>query len=305
MERNEFLRILKNNVSDMLGSQYEYQLREIYKNNGVKLDAITISKIGESYGKTLAIVYDGADGYDEIFNKAWYIADDFKNSADINIDKDINNYLDWEVSKDLVAYSLVNYKANKEWLENKPHVVLSDLAMVFYISVRGEEGMIVAWVDNSLIEKWNIEVNELPEIARRNTIRLYPAIIKSLEDMAGDLDFGIKEHKGILRTGIYVITNEVFNRGAAVIFYNGFLKSIADSLESDLVLIPSSIHEMLVMEKKEEMDYEYLQCMLVDINKNELQLVDVLSNNLYVYSRENDEITQVTECDLEIKEDFF
>lgn len=305
MERNEFLRILKNNVSDMLGSQYKYQLREIYKNNGVKLDAITISKIGESYGKTLAIVYDGADGYDEIFNKAWYIADDFKNSADINIDKDINNYLDWEVSKDLVAYSLVNYKANKEWLENKPHVVLSDLAMVFYISVRGEEGMIVAWVDNSLIEKWNIEVNELPEIARRNTIRLYPAIIKSLEDMAGDLDFGIKEHKGILRTGIYVITNEVFNRGAAVIFYNGFLKSIADSLESDLVLIPSSIHEMLVMEKKEEMDYEYLQCMLVDINKNELQLVDVLSNNLYVYSRENDEITQVTECDLEIKEDFF
>lgn len=305
MERNEFLRILKNNVSDMLGSQYEYQLREIYKNNGVKLDAITISKIGESYGKTLAIVYDGADGYDEIFNKAWYIVDDFKNSADINIDKDINNYLDWEVSKDLVAYSLVNYKANKEWLENKPHVVLSDLAMVFYISVRGEEGMIVAWVDNSLIEKWNIEVNELPEIARRNTIRLYPAIIKSLEDMAGDLDFGIKEHKGILRTGIYVITNEVFNRGAAVIFYNGFLKSIADSLESDLVLIPSSIHEMLVMEKKEEMDYEYLQCMLVDINKNELQLVDVLSNNLYVYSRENDEITQVTECDLEIKEDFF
>lgn len=303
MERNEFLRILKNNVSDMLGSQYEYQLREIYKNNGVKLDAITISKIGESYGKTFAIVYDGADGYDEIFNKAWYIADDFKNSADINIDKDINNYLDWEVSKDLVVFSLVNYKANEEWLEHMPHVVLSDLAMIFYISVKAEDGMLITWVDNSLIETWKIDANELPEIARRNTMRLYPAIMSSLDNMAGGL--GIKVLTDDLRTGLYILSNEMFNRGAAVIFYNGLLKSLADMLESDLVLILSSIHEILFLKKSEKIDYEEMQCLIIGINKNVLKVEDVLSNNLYVYSRENDEITQVTECDLEIKEDFF
>lgn len=303
MERNEFLRILKNNVSDMLGSQYEYQLREIYKNNGVKLDAITISKIGESYGKTFAIVYDGADGYDEIFNKAWYIADDFKNSADINIDKDINNYLDWEVSKDLVVFSLVNYKANEEWLEHMPHVVLSDLAMIFYISVKAEDGMLITWVDNSLIETWKIDANELPEIARRNTMRLYPAIMSSLDNMAGGL--GIKVLTDDLRTGLYILSNEMFNRGAAVIFYNGLLKSLADMLESDLVLILSSIHEILFLKKSEKIDYEEMQCLIIGINKNVLKVEDVLSNNLYVYTRENDEITQVTECDLEIKEDFF
>lgn len=303
MERNEFLRILKNNVSDMLGSQYEYQLREIYKNNGVKLDAITISKIGESYGKTFAIVYDGADGYDEIYNKAWYIADDFESCAELNMEEDINKYLDWEVSKDLVVFSLVNYKANKEWLEHMPHVVLSDLAMVFYISVKAEDGMLITWVDNSLIETWKIDANELPEIARRNTMRLYPAIMSSLDNMAGGL--GIKVHTDDLKTGLYILSNEMFNRGAAVIFYNGLLKSLADMLESDLVLIPSSIHEILFLKKSEKIDYEEMQCLIIGINKNLLKVEDVLSNNLYVYSRENDEITQVTDCDLEIKEDFF
>lgn len=303
MERNEFLRILKNNISDMLGSQYEYQLRERYINNGVKSDAITISRIGESYGKTFAIVYDGADGYDEIYNKAWYIADDFESCAELNMEENINKYLDWEVSKDLVVFSLVNYKANKEWLEHMPHVVLSDLAMVFYISVKAEDGMLITWVDNSLIETWKIDANELPEIARRNTMRLYPAIMSSLDNMAGGL--GIKVHTDDLKTGLYILSNEMFNRGAAVIFYNGLLKSIADMLESDLVLIPSSIHEILFLKKSEKIDYEEMQCLIIGINKNLLKVEDVLSNNLYVYSRENDEINQVTECDLEIKEDFF
>lgn len=303
MERNEFLKILKNNVSQMLGSQYEYQLRERYINNGVKSDVITISRIGESYGKTFAIVYDGADGYDEIYNKAWYIADDFESSAELNMEENINKFLDWEVSKDLVAFSLVNYKANEEWLEHMPHVVLSDLAMVFYISVKAEDGMMTTWVDNSLIETWKIDANELPEIARKNTMRLYPAIMCSLDNMAGGL--GIKVHTDDLRTGSFILSNEMFNRGAAVIFYNGLLKSIADMMESDLVLIPSSIHEMLFLKKSEEIDYEQMQCLIIDINKNVLELEDVLSNNLYVYSREDDEITQVTECDLEIKEDLF
>lgn len=303
MERNEFLRILKNNVSDMLGSQYEYQLRERYINNGVKSDAITISRIGESYGKTFAIVYDGADGYDEIYNKAWYIADDFESCAELNMEENINKYLDWEVSKDLVVFSLVNYKANKEWLEHMPHVVLSDLAMVFYISVKAEDGMLITWVDNSLIETWKIDANELPEIARRNTMRLYPAIMSSLDNMAGGL--GIKVHTDDLKTGLYILSNEMFNRGAAVIFYNGLLKSLADMLESDLVLIPSSIHEILFLKKSEKIDYEEMQCLIIGINKNLLKVEDVLSNNLYVYSRENDEITQVTDCDLEIKEDLF
>lgn len=303
MERNEFLRILKNNISDMLGSQYEYQLRERYINNGVKSDAITISRIGESYGKTFAIVYDGADGYDEIYNKAWYIADDFESCAELNMEENINKYLDWEVSKDLVVFSLVNYKANKEWLEHMPHVVLSDLAMVFYISVKAEDGMLITWVDNSLIETWKIDANELPEIARRNTMRLYPAIMCSLDNMAGGL--GIKVHTDDLKTGLYILSNEMFNRGAAVIFYNGLLKSLADMLESDLVLIPSSIHEILFLKKSEKIDYEEMQCLIIGINKNLLKVEDVLSNNLYVYSRENDEITQVTDCDLEIKEDLF
>ena len=307
MKRSEFLRILKNDVSFMLGSGYEYQLKTMYKNNGIKADVIIISKAGESVGKTFAINYDGADGHDEIYNKAWYIVDDYEKSINVdkNINIDINESLEWKMSKDLVTFMLVNLKANKERLEHMPHVILSDLAMIFKISIQTEEGILTTWVDNDLLAEWDIDINELPEIARQNTMKRHPAIMVALDDIIESINPKFKSHKRVSGMDLYFLTNRQLIDGAAVVFYVGLLKNVADYLDSDLILIPSCIHGIIAVKKDDDVDYTFLQCMLIDINKNKLPLEDVLSNNLYEYTRQDDKIRQVTDCDLEINNDLF
>ena len=60
--------------------------------------------------------------------------------------KNINEFLQWKKCKDLVSLTLVNLKANRERLVHMPHVILSDLAMIFKISILTEEGILKAWV---------------------------------------------------------------------------------------------------------------------------------------------------------------
>ena len=82
-------------------------------------------------------------------------------------------------------------------------------------------------------------------------------------------------------------------KGAAVILYEGLLKEMAKSLESDLLILPSSIHEILVMAYDNEVDLFLIKDMVERINQSEIPLCDVLSNEIYRYSREKEEISMI------------
>ena len=91
---------------------------------------------------------------------------------------------------------------------------------------------------------------------------------------------------------MYIVSNEKKLNGASAILYKDSLQSIARRLNSDFYIIPSSVHEVIAIPyndftKKQE---SFLKETIAFVNNTEVSTQDVLSNNLYFFSREDNEL---------------
>ena len=85
-----------------------------------------------------------------------------------------------------------------------------------------------------------------------------------------------------------VLTNNNSQLGAAVILYDGVLKDIAKG--EDLVILPSSIHEVLILKAKQNDSPAELKAMVQDVNATQVALEERLSDNVYKYNAKLDKI---------------
>ncbi len=89
---------------------------------------------------------------------------------------------------------------------------------------------------------------------------------------------------------LYVLSNQTGIYGACCILYQDLLKNFADSFERDLIVLPSSIHEVLLTPDEQGLSYDYLNAMVVQINHSEVPVEDQLSNHIYLYTRKDDQL---------------
>lgn len=162
-------------------------------------------------------------------------------------------------------------------------------------------------INNNLMETWEKSVEELYEQTKKNTPILFEKSFKSINEVLlglvkerlGDNQNELDKMEKLLAEqeiiSLYVLTNKIGINGAAVILYDNVLKMIAEELESDLIILPSSIHEVLVLAFREDSSMSELKDMVCSINKDEVPTVDILSDNVYRYSREDDKVYMITE----------
>ena len=135
---------------------------------------------------------------------------------------------------------------------------------------------------------------------------MFDVSFKTLGDILIDLAYKQLKDKEVLEDftksireveiiALYVLTNTIGINGASVMLYEDVFKGISRRFETDLIIFPSSINEVLVLVCWREDDICKLKEMVHDINRNEVSMTDVLSDNIYRYSREKDEIYIVTE----------
>ena len=89
---------------------------------------------------------------------------------------------------------------------------------------------------------------------------------------------------------LFVISNSTRLHGASVILYEGLLKASADIFKDGLILLPSSIHEMLFLPASTCDRHEYLKEMVAHVNRTELDADDILSDNVYYYDKNTDKL---------------
>lgn len=77
--------------------------------------------------------------------------------------------------------------------------------------------------------------------------------------------------------------------GASVILYDGFLKFIAERLGKNFYILPSSIHECIVVPKESKIEKEMLLDMVVEVNCFEVSRQDKLTDGVYYYDAKADE----------------
>ena len=89
---------------------------------------------------------------------------------------------------------------------------------------------------------------------------------------------------------LYVLTNKSRMFGAACMLYPGVFQQAAREIEGDFFVLPSSVHEVLLLSPGNVFDREGLRRLVREINETQVEPYEVLSNNVYYYDSEKAEI---------------
>lgn len=212
---------------------------------------------------------------------------------------------DFEQVKDKIFYKLVNYDKNLEMLKEVPHVPYLDLALTFHVLAgRDETGQSICPVRQKDRMKWGQDIGALYELAKENTPKLFPV---SLCSMGWFMENVLKESQEEcerpeldkflsykMDSPLYILSNQSGIYGAAAVLYEDVLKNFAFMEECDVVLLPSSIHEFLLLPYKNitgPFDIDKTREMVEHINRVDVPKTDILSDNVYLYDREKDKIS--------------
>lgn len=245
-------------------------IRKVNKNNGLVMDGLTIAQEGVNIAPTIYLnsyfedyISEGAAVTAE---RIIAVYEDKKPKESI----DVSFFTDIERVRPAIEMKLVNYGMNKVLLEQVPHVRFLDLAVVFIVVLEAnrEEGVSSILVYNQHLEFWNIGADDLYRIAVKNTAN----------------DFEITPMFGIKKSRLSILTNHYKMYGAAGMLYKELLNQYMEANQAGkIAILPSSIHEVLLMTCDGSVDMGCLKNMVKEVNATQVEPEEVLSGNVYIY----------------------
>jgi len=201
----------------------------------------------------------------------------------------------WEEFRHGVFFRLVNAEKNKDLLESIPHQKFLDLALVYYYTVPISTEVIGTLViTKEHLTLLGIEEEELHQAARNNAERYQPVKIRGMEDLLYDLGrkIGVEVSEAkTCRPFLFVLTNSKGSFGASALLFEEELEYFANRIENDFYILPSSVHEVILVPDCAEFSAEYFRSMVKEINATQVDATEVLSDNIYRYDRKTKEIS--------------
>ena len=185
---------------------------------------------------------------------------------------DVDSFFNLESWKNKLGIKVIKTEKNRELLEEIPHLDVLDLSLTFYVILdRQCEGSATMQITNEYMRQWNLETEELYEMAMRSAVRLLPAEFCSLPDMIRRITgIEVEAIRGMQREcQMYVLTNSSKIQGAACMFYPHVLEMIGEILKEDFYILPSSIHEVIILPKSREIAKGELEATDVDTKPEE------------------------------------
>ena len=274
------------------------QLQEVKKNNGRTLHGISIREQDSNLAPTIYLEaffeqYQDGRSFVDIVKEIAGVYEAHRVPGCFAFDTGI--ITDYERAKDSICFKVVNTERNTELLSDVPSVPFCDLSIIFYIKMpKMDDQEASVTIHNSLMDSWGIDKDTLFEVAKYNTPRLLPGNVRSMESVLPGLfydepgDFLSSEFDGIRpasEMGLYVATNRAKLHGAAVFLYDNLLSGFADRIGADFYILPSSIHELIFLPDTKMMDAHDLKDLVMAVNSSEVMPEEVLSDNVYHYSR--------------------
>ena len=288
MNLSDFTVKVRDNIGEYLS---EYDVEDIYekdviKNNGVVYKGLVISLKEREAAPTVYMdyyfnMYKRGKSFDEILEmiyENYKLSEEKMNLTEKEAGK-LENY------REKLFIKVVNLEKNKKRLENCPFIPFLDLAITFrYLVHKDEQDISSTLINNALMDMWGLNTQAIYKIAYKNMKKLFPPSIRKLSDIINCCsdDFGI-----IPENEMYVITNDSGINGASYIICKEIIDDFCRKKNSDYYLIPSSIHELILVPKSLDEDGENLKMFVKEVNKTAVLPVDFLSDNVYFYSRDD------------------
>ena len=284
-------------LKESMGAGYDAAYKEVIKNNGVCLHAIMINKKGSNVSPAIYIDelfgdYEEGRSFGDIVYDILCVYQ--KNAREIRMDMEF--FTHFERVKDRVLYKLIHKESNINLLADIPYIEWNDLALVFYYSFEDERfGKATILIRNSHLDMWKISQSELYENARKNMLKLRPEEMLPIKQIISEIlsensvAYTVSEHEPEI--AMYVLSNRERLYGAAALLYAASLKELAKKLNKNLIILPSSVHEVLLVPDDGMTEKDFFRQMVKEVNDSQVEPEERLSYNVYHYDRVLEKIT--------------
>ena len=287
-----FKEVVAEKFMDYMPEQYQgmrLRVEPVNKVNKV-LDGITLvgSGAGRSVSPTLYINhmyehYLETENLQEVLQSAARRMDmAFKEMPEVG---DVN----LEGAKDNIVFQVINTLQNEDMLRDMPHREFQDLSIIYRWVVKVDEnGIQSSAIRNNLAEQLGMNEEQLFKCAVENTRRIFPPTVKSMNDVIREMfvSDGMPAEVADMMIGempedkmMWVISNDRGINGAGSMLYEDNLHKLAMKLETDLYILPSSVHECIAVSTNVGDPYELAE-MVSEINMGQVALEDRLSNQV-------------------------
>ena len=298
-----FCQRLQEHIRNYLDAGISLACCPVLKNNSVHYDGLILKQDGFCISPSfyLQVYYQRycngeeleelAEDILETWEKIRYQQKEYTEElADLPVE-----YSRWQ---DRIILRLVSCPRNQELLEEIPYIPFLDMAITFWCMIRKTEDGIASFrVSNELAAAWRTDTCSLLRTALENTMRIFPERIVPLVELLQDIsqkDAAVPDEEAFPDVQEpLVLTNDIGVNGATVILYTGLLEKLAQRTQKNLYLLPSSIHEMLLLFQSEETDEEKLLSMVAQVNRECVSAEEILSDSVYCYDWQKKKIREL------------
>ena len=266
-----------------IGTQHTEKLNESY-------ESIFVTPAGSNIGVNMNLesyfkaVEEGVD-YREVVDKA---VNTFAGGIEQSPSFDVSSLTDYDQMKDKLVMQVVGTDTNASLLSNVPHQEMEDLSVVYrFVLENNEDSRASILVTNQMMNVMGVTPEQLHADALVNSPQLKPIVIMGMNEVMMEM-VGMEqaEMMGIpldMDEKMYVATVPDKIQGAGVLAYENFMDQAAERVGGSFYILPSSLHEVLLVPDNGDMGLQELESMVRDVNATQVSPEDRLSDNVYHY----------------------
>lgn len=295
---SEFVREMEANLS---GYGMEISIVNKMRNNGILEKCICVDIPGCNMSPSIGTlsIYEHYREFDDL--------DKIVSALSKKIIEDKNRQIDTMsvLSKENILNStylmVINAKSNQKLLSETPHYFIAEgeLAVIprLNISITEKTGFII--IKNDLLPKLQMTGDEILQVAKINTSSqnlfeinsLLSVTMQAMTDNGEDIADDFSEFFTESTPKAFIFTNKDKKLGACCLACPEVIGTAIDKMGFDCYILPSSIHEVILVEKSGgSEDLEYLRDCVNQVNRQSIPAAEILSDKVFVYNQKTKKI---------------
>lgn len=299
MTYTEFQNEVLDKITRMMGADCEVKIREVPKNNGVRLMGLSIMEKDSDVCPTIYLesfyeAYREGAEISTVIGEIYKFHKQYAVKGKVNFDF----FLDYSKVKRRIFLKMINYEENKEMLCHTPHVRFLDLAIVCYVACMNDMmGSGAIRVDNEFLKNWDVPKEELFADAGKNTREILGPEIKDMQEMVMDLllqkwnpvtpeeiKLVEKEAYGMSSAvPMFIMTLRGGSFGAVCMYMEEWMEQFFRKCGRGFFILPSSVHELILIPEGNGETADSLRKMVREVNEACVSPEEKLSDSVYYY----------------------
>ncbi len=289
--KEQFTEDVKQGLADA-GIEAKVSTNTVEKMNE-SYEAMTVTPEGSNVGVNVNMekffeAYENRTPYEDVVDKAVNVIEGgFANQPTV----DVAALTDYDQMKDKLIMEVVSAEANADMLDKVPHKEMEDMAVVYRFELdSNDDGRATILVTNQLIETMGVTPEQLHADAMENAPELKPAVIKGMSEVMAEMMGVSTEDLAMMGMPMDPADEQMFVasvpdkiHGAGVLAYQDFMDQAAERVGGDFFILPSSIHEVLIVPDNGNMSLGDLEAMVKEVNATQVAPEDKLTDSVYHY----------------------